>query len=190
MAISSSLKTFAAIAVTFIGMGAFSQTADAASQRHIDRLAVSFQAQARVLMHEFRLHYRHTSQYRHLMSDARDLYYRAAHIHELVHHHGSLHHIERDINKMDTLFHHLEDLVDHIEIHPHGHIHGHTGHVARLMARMEDTLHHLQEDVEEMLDPHHGHHPVPVIVHPGHGHGHGHKVIRFGNDKFSIRFGF
>lgn len=197
MTISSSAKTLVAVTITIIGSALSGQSAEAASLQHIDNLAVRLQSQARQLICEFRLHYRHTCDYRHLMSDSYQMYRLAAHIHSVAHYRGSLYHIRSDVNKLDRLFHHLEGLVDHIEYHPHGgHIHGHTGHVHQMLARMEDTLHHLQEDVRAMTDPFHGHVFSPVVInpgfggHPGHGHGHSRGGISFGNDRFAIRFRF
>ena len=121
------------------------------------------------------------------------MYRLAAHIHTLTHYGGSLYHVRSDVNKLDSLFHHLEDLVAHIEHHrPGGHIHGDTRHVRRMLARMEDTLHHLQEDVEAMTDPYHGHGVRPIVVDPGFaypGHAHG-RTIRIGNGRVSFRFGW
>lgn len=193
MTITSSAKTLVVIAVTCIGTTFLSQPAKAASMRHIDNLAVRLQGQARELIGEFRLHYRHTGDYRHLISDSYQMYQLAAHIHSVTHHGGSLYHVRNDVNKLDSLFHHLEGLVRHMEQHSHGgHIHGDTRHVRRLLARMEDTLHHLQEDVEAMTDPHHGHGVRPIVVDPGFGHlGHSHspRGFRIGNGHFSIRIG-
>ena len=199
-------KTLVALIVTFVSSGMFSQNAEAASSRHLDNMAVRLQGQAREMIGELRLHYRHAGEYRHLISDAYEIYRLATHIHDLTHHHSGIRHVRADIDSLDRKFHHLEDLVSHIDHHPHGgHVHGNTYHVHEMLEAMEGTLHHLQEDIEELADPHHGHghnvvQPRPQYrgpsrrgpSHGAHGHGsrNGHSGIRIGNDRFSIRFSF
>lgn len=155
-------------------------TANAESYRHIDNLALRLQRRSAELFHEFRSHYRHTAQFSHLMADTRDIYYRAKHIHDVAHHRGSVYHLENDLRRLDRKFHHLEDVVRHIEHHPHGHIHGDTRHVRHLLAEIEDDIHHLRRDVERMArrwhDDHHGHHG-----HVRHRGSHDGPQIRFGN---------
>ena len=163
---------FATTAVAIVSMFS-AANAKAASFDHIDRLALRTQKQAAQLFHEFRIHYRHMPGYRHLMHDARDMYYSASHIHELAHHHGNLLHMKRDLSKLDSLFHRIEDLVDDIEARVgrcnHHSLHGHRtcgcdvfqrrkGHLFSLMRRIEDNIHHLQDDIEEMLRCRHRNH--------------------------------
>ncbi len=186
-------RTFAAMIVTLVSGGMFSQNADAADFRHLDNLALSLQRQAAQMIGEVRHHYRHTGDYRHMISDTYEIYRLAAHIHDLVHHHSSVHHIQSDVNSLDRKFHHLENLVSHVNHHPHGgHIHGDTFHIHTLLTAMEDSLHHLQDDIAQLTDPHHGHGHHVIVPRPhGHGHyGHGRNGIRVGNDRFSIRFGW
>ena len=135
------------------------QTVQAGSYEHIDELALQFQKQARELYSEFKLHYRHVSNYGHLRSDGAKLYQLASHVHSVAHRHGGIHHLESDMVKADRLFHHLEELVDVIEHdtrHPFGgHTHGDLHHVHLLMRSMESTLHHLKADVESLAHARH-----------------------------------
>ncbi len=210
--------TLAALIAAF-GLTITANNANAAPGDHIDRLALKLQGQARGLMTEIRLHFRHTSQYGHLISDSARIYGKAAHIHRVAHISGSPTHLRRDLAELDRLFHHLEGLVANVQVHAShghgGHLHGRTGHVNRLIAEMENTLHHMRRDMAFVSPaPHCGHGPVPVPVpapapfsgHCGHGHvsfhpvpGHGyggfhpapgHGGIRFGNSQFGFRIGF
>ncbi len=167
---------------------ALTGTAKADTYSHIDGLAVQLTRNARLLEREFAAHYRHTSRYRHLREDARQMIRLADHVHEVAHHEGSLSHLQSDLRQLDRLFHHIEELVDEIEHdaaglgddhHGHfgnfggyhgrygGHIHGNTRHVRRILSAMEDTLHHLQDDVRQLAraaEAHRHHdHPGPVI---------------------------
>lgn len=189
--------TLAALAATFT----LTAVASADVYDHIDRLALQLQLQARDLYGEV-AHYRHTSEYGHLRSDASRMFYLAKHVHEVAHRHGNVAHLERDVRELDRLFHHTQGLIYRIEhnaqYHGDGHVHGHTGHVKGLLAKMEGTLHHLQADLRELRShwqPGHGH---GGHGHGGHGHGHGahgHGAhgggvgVSFGNGSFRIRFG-
>ena len=155
--------------VVLAGSFISSEKANAASYEHIDSLALKLQSNSAKLYHEFKLHYSHTPEFRHLISDASSMYHRCKHIHELAHHHGSLHHLASDLRTLDRSFHHLDRLVKSMECDAEhgfsGHIHGYTGHVHSLLRQMARDIHHLREDIEELTDPHHGH---------GGGHGIGH----------------
>ncbi|WP_153558724.1 hypothetical protein [Roseimaritima sediminicola] len=160
------------LTLTLLTTGSLS-TAQADTYEHIDQLALRIAGNARRLIPETR-HYRHTHEYRHLLSDARDLERLADHLHELAHHHGSLHHMQADVASLDRRFHHLEDLIESIERHSrhgHGHVHGHTEHVWSLLHAIEDDLHHLQEDLRTLSGTarHHSGRivvPQPIIVDP------------------------
>ena len=145
-------KTLAALGLAFT---AFSATAKADTYHHMDQLALSIDQQAKEIVREAH-HYRHTPEYRHLVSDARDMCQLADHLHEVVHHHGDLGHVASDVNELDAKFHHLESVFDRIErraAHGHGHVHGNTSHVRELLISIEDSIHHLQEDLELLQTP-------------------------------------
>ena len=186
-------------------------TANAASYHSIDAKAVKLQSKASQLYWEFNLHFRHAAHFDHLRSDASQMYFLARDIHLLAHSNYGLSRMSRKLDQLDALFHHVEDLLNHIvedAEHGHGHIHGHLGHVKELVESMECTLHSLRAEVKDLEHhlyysqfhgpawghtghvPHGGH-----GYHGGHGghnnHGKHHKnSISFGNGSFKIRFGF
>ena len=139
-----------------ITLAVVANSASAADYRHLDRLALRITKNTETLFREIRVHYRHTSEYGHLISDVRELRRHALHIHEVAHHRGSLSHLASDVREMDRLFHHLEGVIERLEhrsfhnrhhSYHSGHVHGNTTHVATLMHAIEDDLHHLGEDV-------------------------------------------
>lgn len=154
-------RTLMMTLVSYLAITA-AQTVEAGSYRHIDELALGLQEQARELYSEFKTHYRHVADYRHLRSDSAALSQLASHIHSVAHRRGGIHHLESDMAKADRLFHHLEELVavaEHDTRHPGGgHIHGDLRHVHSLMRSMESTLHHLQSDVERLAHTRHSYH--------------------------------
>lgn len=194
--------TFAAVIVA--ALSALGAKAEAASYEHIDTLALRLQNQSSTLYWEFRNHFSHAAHADHLLSDTADMYRLAKHIHEVAHFGSGLNHIAADLDKLDRQFHHLEDLVSHINedaAFGGGHVHGNTWHVRRLMRQMENTLHHLRQDVNEMrapvYDPHHGHghgvHGAGYGGYGGYGGGYGGGVyksggISFGGGGIKIKF--
>jgi hypothetical protein len=190
--------SFAAVLMIIAGAGA---SARADEFEHIDSLALSLQRQTRELYNEFGEHYRHASHSIHLRNDAAKMFRLARHIHDVAHVGGSLNHIAADLRQLDQLFHHLEDLVEHIEhdaFHGDGHVHGDTGHVQALMSEIEDTIHHLRADVNELRRG-----PVGPVVPIGggfggggfggghdHGHSHGGGGVSFGSGGVRVRIGF
>ena len=179
------------VATATAGLGFASNTAEAASFDHIDRLAVQLRNQSSQLYWEFRHHYRHATQYNHLMSDAARIYRLADHLHDVAHS-GNIAHMRSDLAQLDREFHHLEDLVRDIHFDAHhpfghgGHIHGSTRHVRRLMNEMEDTLHHLQDDLRNIRPVHSHYHNRPRVgVAPAQGGG-----ITIGNGRVQFRVGF
>lgn len=195
-------KFFAAfgLLVTLCSSSSFADT-----YSHIDELALSIQRQSLAIERECR-HYRHTPEYRHLVTDAREIHELAEHMHEVAHHPGSLAHLESDLRELDSEFHHLESVFDRVEreaTHGHGHIHGGTSHVRRLLNSMESSIHHLQEDVRSLRAPTHTWRRVEVsrpavYVAPqsnrwngynSHRRVHGRGItIGGGSSRFSIRF--
>ena len=177
-------KTITAIVIA-IGFVSGADSAKASTYDHLDQLALQLQGQSRRLISEFRLHYRHTREYRHLISDGYEMYRLAAHIHRVAHQHGGVHHLQSDLKQLDQLHHHIHDLVDHREVHPHGgHVHGNTGHVHAMLEEMEDTLHHMLDDVKQLTRPvyHHRDHRHDTF------HGGPDREIRIGNSTFVVRF--
>lgn len=198
------------LAVCVIAATSFSAPAFADTYHHIDELALRIASKSQQIVCESR-HYRHTPEYRHIVSDARAMHQFAEHIHEVAHHHGSLIHLEQDLVKLDAEFHHLENLFDRVEhraAYGHGHIHGNTAHVKRLLNSIEDDIHHLQSDLRSLRTPV-SRNPVvlrrpPVYTAPRYNYGHhaphGHRngygssyrgggiTIGGGSSRFTIRF--
>lgn len=146
------------VVIAATSLSALPSSASAATYHHIDTIAVRIARESAELFREFRIHYRHTAEYPHLISDARELRNHARHIHDVAHRNGSLLHLANDLREIDRLFHHIEELVRRTERsarcdYRSGHIHGETSHVASLMRAIENDIHHLRSDIDEML-PH------------------------------------
>ncbi len=127
------------------------------------------------LAHEFRLRYRHTRGYRHLVPDISEIQDRAHHIDRLSHDcRASLHHIQVDLRELDNLTHHLHEVVEELEHHArhhpgHSHIHGPTCHVHRSLDALKDSIHAMELLVEDLRASHHhrqDHHHRPVASDP------------------------
>ncbi len=128
------------------------------------RLTHSLENIVSELRHEFHAHYRHTSVYRHLMSDAAKIEDEAEHIHHLAHDpYASLRHLRTDVAQLDELAHHLHDLIDATERGRYGHVHGDTHHVHEMMTALTRVLHRLEDEIDDLARGHGS----------GHGHGHG-----------------
>lgn len=158
-----------------------SEQAHAASYQHIDSLALQLQANSAKLYREFELHYSHSPEIHHLLSDARDLHRHSQHIHELAHHHGSLGHLASDLRTLDRSFHHLERLVQHMEIgldHTfYRRVQDHPRHVQIVMQQMECDIHQLREDIAELTRHHHGGHGIDHGFEKGNAHVIGGRAI-------------
>ncbi len=142
-------------AMALLVLTSFASTASADTYHHIDDLAKRIERNCKRVVIESR-HYRHTPEYGHLVSDARDMARLADHVHDLAHHHGSLIHLQSDVAALDRQFHHLESVFERIEHNAafgHGHIHGNTSHVRRLLQSIEKDIHHLQSDLRSLLAP-------------------------------------
>lgn len=155
------MKTIATTTAILVTSGLFADTARAGE--HIDDLAYTLRNQAVAVTREVYTGFRRTPQFEHLYSDVYEMYKLADHIHDVAHVRGSIPHIRSDMEEMDELFHHVEELVEQISRNSrsshrsrYGH-HGHYGHhgvssfhlrrLHGLLEQMEDTMHHLLEDV-------------------------------------------
>lgn len=179
------MKTFA-VATTLIA--AFATTTGAAraddfhhghhafSYHYVDELANAVMQRAGALAEVARRNSSYGFAYKHLYNDTYEMYGLAAHIHELAHHHGSILHIRKDVEKLDKLFHHIEDLIAglrpygasfHHGGHSHGiHIHIHRGGPSRTQLRrmrlMADDLGHTLHKLRDVLR--YATAPAPVVV--------------------------
>ena len=187
------IRTSVVIAIAAFGLSFASNTAQAGTYEHIDELAGELQGLSTKLGREFRDHYRHAPQYKHLAAHAKDLRRLAGHIHGVAHEDGDLAHIHDDLHELEGVFHEVEELVGEIEHaaeHGEGHTHGDTRAVRRLLGKMDDAIHHMLEDLEEMTSGGHG----GGRGDEGHGHddGHGEGLgfqIGGGSSRTVIRFG-
>lgn len=137
---------------------------------HFDQIAARLERQAYQLTTEV-AHYRHTPQYPHLVRDAQLLARTARHAHVTAHVGCDLAHLEADVRELDSVIHHVHELVDAIEhdaAFGRGHVHGRTSHVHSLLASMESNVHHLMNDLRLLRRTYTGH------GHRGHDdHNHG-----------------
>lgn len=107
------------------------------------------------LKHEVVRHFRHTDEYRHLLSDAAKIRSEAKHIDKLSHRVrslGDVKHLRADLEDLDDLIHHVAEMIEEID-HGHGHgghAHGDTRHVVGLVASLNRSLHRMESMVDSM----------------------------------------
>ncbi len=158
------MKTIATAAM-ILTAGLFGTSASAADP-HLDDLAFSLKKQAAAACQEVRYGFRRTAVYPQLYKDFYELYTLADHVHDVAHNHGDLCHLKDDVDDMDRLFHHAEEMVARFSV-PQTVLRGRacltpqatgvsTYHLRRLnaiLATMEDTIHHIQDDLDAELNP-------------------------------------
>lgn len=117
---------------------------------------------------ELNKHFRHSSEYRHLINDVYKIRAEAKHIDKLSHDlHGlsDVRYLEADLKDLDGLVHHMGDLLDDIDRrHTRSHTHGDTRHVRSLVASVNRSIHSMERTVAEQRrkftprrDDHHRH---------------------------------
>lgn len=142
--------------------GLFANTASAADP-HLDDLALTIKNEAALACREVQYGFRRTPAFPHLYKDFYELYTLANHVHEVAHNHGDLRHLKDDVEQMDQLFHHTEEMTAKFS-QPQpigGGYHSAPGNVSgyhlrrlqKIMVSMEENLHHLQEDLDAELAP-------------------------------------
>ena len=143
--------------------------------------AAHVQDHSRELYYEIRSHLGYGSSGRHLMSDAAEMYRLAVRIRSNAHAGWNLESMCRDARRLDSLMHHMEEIVDDLDHgHGHGHHHGHGSelrHITKLLRIIEDDTHELVEEIER-LERHASHRPV--FGRPG---------IYLGGQGISFKFG-
>ena len=159
------MKTTAALVM--LAAGYFANTASAADP-HLDDLAFSLKQQAALACREVRYGFQRTPAFPHLYKDFYELYTLADHIHDVAHNHGNLRHLKDDVDQLDELFHHTEELTARTGtvqvVTANGAVIAvpacgsnvssyHLRKLQAIMVQMEDTIHHLQEDLESELSP-------------------------------------
>ena len=88
-----------------------------------------------------------------MVADAVRLRSLAAQVHAIAHYGVDVDRLAVKVRKMDSLFHHLEDLFDRTECEAsrgYGHIHGNTRHVKQLLNAIEDCIHHMRDDIAKL----------------------------------------
>ena len=148
--ITKSVSTMGLLVLT-----AFASGASANSYHHIEYLAQRVERNSKRLVSEARC-YRHTREYRHLVDDARDMARLADDIQDLARRHGRLSHIASDLAALSRKFHHLEDLIDHIEHGVgvgYGHVHRPGSGVRELMCAIETDINDIHRAVRFLSQP-------------------------------------
>ena len=110
------ITAITAAMVTLTGLFALADASQAKSLYRTDMLVNRLQGQTAGLVHELRWGYQTMPQFKHLESDAVEMYKLTRHIHDVVHTESNLDHIAADVVKLDKLFHHVEKLVDEMSI--------------------------------------------------------------------------
>jgi hypothetical protein len=129
------------------------------------------------LTREVSRHFRHTSEYRHLLSDAIAIKKKSKHIDSLSHHvHGlsDVRHLKDDVEDLDELVHHVGDLIARIDRGcSRGHYHGDTRHVRELVAWMNRSLHNMEAIVRDLERRY----SRPPACESDHGYGRGYRSV-------------
>ena len=141
-----------------ISLGMLSGNASAGHRETIHDLAYTLKRQTTRAAREVRYGFRHTPQYRHLYKDVYEMYREADHLYRISHHAVSNAHVLEDIEELDELMHHTQELVAEIKKHtgsPLDHDFGHGAasryHLRRLCDILESTNHTLHE-LQDLVD--------------------------------------
>lgn len=132
--------------------------AKAADPHTVDELAYSLMRQTAAATREVRLGFRHSPQYKHLYQDVYDMYSAADHIHDIAHVAGSQRHILKDVEQLDELVHHVQELIDEMSGPAVGHLsHNHYRYGRSVssqyhMRRLNYLMHDIVETVHELQD--------------------------------------
>ena len=165
------------------------------SYARLDTLASHLQDDVRDLFKEFRIHYVHTPEYRHLMSDLIDVYGKSRYFHDLIHRRSSAYQLKRAINSLDRKFHHMQRTVNRLRAdadHGIGHIHGHDRSLNYYLSHIEEVLHKTKDRVNMLHycnvrrggHGYHGYHGVGNAYGPA-----GHGGFTVGKGKHGIHIG-
>lgn len=161
------MKTTFSLAIVAVGL--LGSSVQAASDFHVDEVAAKLQRQTADLTYEIEHQFRGTSSYKHLLEDAVEMEDLARHIHDAAHNADSRRHIAADVRKLDRTIHHVEGLLDRMQVRSRRHSHGHNyGHyptprrggrafqirqLQRMLGRISETVHHFQDDVRPVRSP-------------------------------------
>ena len=155
---------FAAVSLAAtLSLGLFSAAARADHDHFdfdpIDELASHVQAHSRDLAVEVRRQLPSDPSYRHVVADVSAVYRQSARIHSLIHAGVNPADLCRDVRKLDSLVHHLEETLSEVrEGHSHYDSWYHTRvwhgpdlrNIRRLMRMIEDDTHELMDEVHTL----------------------------------------
>ena len=129
--------------------------AAARGENELVRLTHNIEGTAAELRKEFQAHYKHSSAYRHLISDVSKVLSEAAHIDGMAHDpRSSLRHIKADLVDLDELAHHLHEMIDAVDRGCYGgHVDGNTRHVHSLLDSLNGTIHRMERVVAAYAAP-------------------------------------
>jgi hypothetical protein len=148
-----SSTTIAALTIT---AGLFAGDARADHNETIDELAVSLMRQTAAATREVRFGFRRSPQFKHLYKDVYDMYCAAKHAHDVAHNSGNRQHLLNDVQKLDELIHHAQEVIDEMSGPGNGHAaHGRHGYGAPSqyhLRRLNSLMHGIVETAHELQD--------------------------------------
>ena len=160
------MNTFRLASFSLAASAAFALVATTARADHdhydfdsIDELASHVQAHSRSLASEVRRQLPGDPNYRHVVADVSAVYRQSARIHSLIHAGANPADLCRDVRKLDSLVHHLEETLSDVrEGHSHYDHWYHTRawhgpdlrNIRRLMGMIEDDTHELMDEIHRI----------------------------------------
>lgn len=146
----------------------------------IDRRSAELAQHSRELYDEIREHYRGQPFAAHLMSDSLNVYRSARRMTGYAQAHSRYSTMEREVQRLEDAFHHLEDTLRGVRQH-----HGSHRHIRDLARHMDDLVHQIHDDVHDLRHEHVGH-GGGYGYGSGYGYGNG---WTFGSGGFTVRLG-
>ena len=138
--------------------GLFVGDARAGHDETIEELSVSLMRQTAAAAREVRFGFRRSPQFRHLYQDVYDMYVAAKHAHDVSHNAGNRQHLLKDVQELDELIHHAQELIDEMSA-PETHHAAYGHHSFRYGApsqyhlrRLNGLMHGIVETVHELQD--------------------------------------
>ena len=149
--------TITALTIT---AGLLASDARADHDETIEELSLSLMQQTAAATREVRFGFRRAPQFRHLYQDVYDMYVVAKHAHDVSHVAGNRTHLLKDVQELDELIHHAQELIDemsapvdhHTAYGHHGYRYGapsqyHLRRLNGLMSGIVATVHEMQDVV-------------------------------------------
>jgi hypothetical protein len=141
-------------AAASLGLFAAAARADHFHFDSIDELASHVQAHSRDLAVEVRRQLPSDPNYRHVVADVSAVYRQSARIHSLIHAGVNPADLCRDVRKLDSLVHHLEETLSLVR---EGHSHYDSWYHTRVwhgpdLRNIRRLMHMIEDDTHELLD--------------------------------------